>query len=266
VTEYTSLAFLGPEGTYSHRASLVLPAQERLAKRSIRAVFDAVASGEAAAGVVPGENVFEGAVHETLDLLLVRTLVVSGEVVLPIHHWLLGHRGAGIQRVYSHPQALAQCGAWLDAHLPDALRVECTSTTEASAMAVSDPRSAAIAGTERPGLEVLERNLGLSENLTRFFVLSKAIATPTGHDRALVAFLAPHRPGALHACLGPFAAAGVNLCRLEHRPARAEAWTYHFIAEIEGHPEDPATHRALEDLRRCATDVRLLGAWPVARG
>jgi len=257
------LAFLGPAGTYSHAASLLCAADERLPRRSIRGVFDAVLSGEAEAGIVPGENVIEGAVHETLDLLLTTPLVICGEVMLPIEHCLLGHAGELIRRVYSHPQALAQCGPWLSAHLPDAERVECSSTAEAAAVAAADRQAAAIGAGARAGLEVLERGLGLSENRTRFFVVSRAPGRPTGHDRSLVAFLAPHRPGALHACLGPFAAAGINLCRLEHRPARAEAWTYHFVIEVEGHPESPAIAKALAELRGIAHDVRTLGAWSV---
>jgi chorismate mutase/prephenate dehydratase len=263
VTELPAIAFLGPEGTYSHRAALLLTARERFPRRSIRAVFEAVLSGDCTSGVVPGENVFEGAVHETLDLLLVKPLVISGEMVLPIHHHLLGHRGQPVQRVYSHPQALAQCAAWLDEHLPDALRVDCSSTAEAVILAERDPDSAAIGGATRPGVEVLASGLGLSENQTRFFVVSRQPAPETGHDRALVAFLAPHRPGALFYCLRPFAERGINLRRLEHRPARAEAWTYHFIAEIEGHPDSPAVKQAFDALRQDATDVRLLGAWPV---
>jgi chorismate mutase/prephenate dehydratase len=238
-------------------------ADERLPRRSIRAVFEAVRESAADAGVVPGENVVEGSVNETLDLLLRHALVVSGEVVLPIQHCLIGRAGRAVARVYSHPQALAQCADWLEHHYPHAARVECFSTAEAASLAAADTAGAAIAGGARSGLDVLERGLGLSENKTRFFVISRAWAPSSGHDRTLLAFEAPHRPGALHACLGPFARAGINLCRLETRPAPAAAWTYRFIAEVEGHPSSPALVSVLEELGQYVRELRVLGAWPV---
>jgi chorismate mutase/prephenate dehydratase len=262
---YERLAYLGPEGTYSQTAALTLPAAVRLPQRSIRAVFEAVEAGTCDAGLVPGENVYEGAVIETLDLLLSKPLRISGEVSLAIRHSLVGRAGQTPARVYSHPQALAQCRGWLDEHLPQAERLESLSTAEAVSLAVADPEGAAIAAGARNGLEVLESGLGLASNRTRFFVITREVAAATGADRSLIAFLAPHRPGALHACLAPFAAHGLNLSRLEHRPARVEAWTYHFIAEIEGHPETPAVAKALADLREVASEVRLLGAWPVPK-
>lgn len=263
-TTHQRLAYLGPEGSYSHRAALTLSADELVPQRSIRAVFDAVESGDCDAGLVPGENVYEGAVNETLDLLLARKPAVCGEVVLAIQHSLLGRHGVIPRRIYSHPQALAQCGAWLDEHLPHAQRVDTLSTSEAVSLALTDPEGAAIAAAPRGDLVVLEQGLGLAANRTRFFVIAHAPTEPTGSDRSLVAFLAPHRPGALHACLAPFAAHGINIYRLEHRPARSEAWTYHFIAEIEGHPGTLAIDQTLTELRQVAREVRVIGAWPIA--
>lgn len=257
------LAYLGPEGTFTHRASLQVDAGERLPVRSIRAVFEALTSGESDLGVVPAENVSEGAVDETLDLLLASSFVVAGEIVLPIEHQLLGHPGRPVRRVYSHPQALRQCDAWLREHLPDAERVECVSTGEAAALAAGDPDGAAIGPGRRAGLDTLATGLAKAGNQTRFFVLDREPAAATGRDRALVAFGAPHQPGALHACLAPFASSGVNLSRIESRPSRNQAWTYHFIVEVEGHPSAPPLSTVLEDLGRVAEWIKVLGAWPV---
>lgn len=257
------LAYLGPEGTFTHRAALGVEADERLACRSIRGVFEAIAAGTCDAGIVPAENAVEGSVDETLDCLMSGGAAVAGQVLLEIDHTLVGHAGTTPSRVYSHPQALGQCAAWLAAHLPDADRVECLSTSEAAALAVGDPQGAAIAPGQRPGLAVLATGLGPAGNRTRFYRLARAPAAASGRDRSLVAFATPHRPGALHACLAPFAAGGVNLTRIESRPARDLAWTYHFVVELEGHPDDRLTAAALSELRGVATWVRILGAWPI---
>ena len=174
----------------------------------------------------------------------------------------MGRPGQRIERVYSHPQALAQCGSWLDAHLPDAERVESSSTSEAVGVALSDPTGAAIAYAARGNLQILERDIGPAGNHTRFFVVTRTFPPASGHDRSLVSFQAPHKPGALYHCLEPFATDGINLLRLEHRPSASRDWTYDFVAEVEGHPTTPKLAHALESLRRYATEVRILGAWP----
>lgn len=256
------VAYLGPPGTFTHRAALREQADELVPCRTIREVFESVATGRTDAGVVPAENAIEGWVRETLDGLLAGRAFVAGETVLPIEHTLLGRSGARIVRVYSHPQALAQCADWLDANLPDAERVACLSTGEAAALTAGDPESAAIAPA-RVGLDVLAERIGPEGNRTRFYVLRPQVEGPTGNDRSLVAFSAPHRPGALHACLAPFAESGVNLNRIESRPARDTPWTYNFVAEVEGHPERAPVQDALVRLGEVATWVRVLGAWPV---
>lgn len=258
------LAYLGPEGTFTHRAALTVPADRRIPVRSIRAVFRALESGEADAGVVPAENVFAGAVDETLDFLLASSdVVVREERVLPIEHVLLGKPDRRITRVYSHPQALAQCEAWLDRQYPHAERIESASTGEAAALAAGDDEGAAIAAGRLAELEILAKGLARSDNATRFFVLGHELAPRTGNDRSLVGFSVAHRPGSLHACLGAFAHAGINLLRIESRPSRREAWTYRFVVELEGHPDDAGVKAALVELQAHASWQRVMGAWPV---
>lgn len=251
------LAYLGPEGTFTHRAALSVEADERLPCRSIHAVFEAVKEGRADQGLVPAENAVQGSVHETLDLLLEGPLTVLAETELPIEHHLVGKRGRTLERVYSHRQALAQCADWLERHLPEAERVEALSTGDAALLAAADERSAAISPSALAGLEVLAEAIGPANNRTRFWVVGRPGGRPEG-DRMLVAFGAPHQPGALHACLGPLAELGVNLTRIESRPSRVTAWTYHFILEIDtfGRGDE-----VLARLGQKAPWVRELGRW-----
>lgn len=253
------LAYLGPEGTFTHRAAMAVNADDRLACRSIHAVFEAVKEGRADRGLVPAENAVQGSVHETLDLLLEGDLQVLAETQLPIEHHLVGKKSRPIERVYSHRQALAQCAAWLEAHLPDARRVEALSTGDAALRAAADDRSAAISPSALAGLEVLAEAIGPADNRTRFWVIGRQ-AAPDG-ERMLVAFGAPHQPGALHACLGPLAELGVNLTRIESRPSRKAAWTYHFILEVDtfGRGDE-----VLARLAEKAPWVRALGRWQSA--
>lgn len=254
------LAYLGPDGTFTSRAAQALSANERVACRSIQAVFDAVRHGDVDRGLVPAENAVQGSVHETLDLLIGGGARVVGETILPIEHNLVGLPGRVIRRVYSHPQALRQCSAWLHAHLPDAERVDALSTGEAAMLARADEESAAICASALAGLEVLQTGLGPPENRTRFWVIGPPGLAPEG-ERLLVAFGAPHRPGALHACLGPLAELGVNLTRIESRPSREQPWTYHFALEVDAGKQ---VEEALEGLRSVAAWVRELGRWTPA--
>lgn len=258
-----TLAYLGPVGTFTHRAALAVPANERVACRSIHGVFEAVKDGRADQGLVPAENAVQGSVHETLDLLIDGSLRVVGETVLPIEHKLVGRKERVIKRVYSHPQALGQCAAWLEANLPEAERIDALSTGDAAALAASDESSAAISPSSLAGLEVLAEGLGPANNRTRFWIISReSDQAPTG-PRLLLAFGAPHRPGALHACLAPLAELNVNLTRIESRPSRAQPWTYHFVLEIDaGHHADEVLAR----LRTVAPWARELGRWSNSDG
>jgi chorismate mutase/prephenate dehydratase len=194
---------------------------------------------------------------------------VRQEIVLDVAHALLGRAGLGpsaIERVYSHPQALAQCRMWLAKNVPGAQLVQTTSTAAAAREALGDERGAAIASTlaaELYGLEVLREGLhDRPENATRFFVLGKSDGPPTGSDKTTIAFSVKDGRGALRYVLGVFDDAGINLTRLESRPSRLKRWDYVFLADLEGHREDPAVAGALPELAaRCAM-VKVLGSYP----
>ncbi len=269
-----SVAFLGPEGTFSHEAARRhFGGGARLAAcATLDEVFEAVEAERAGYGVVPVENVFEGAVGQTLDLLAApeRRARICAEIVLEVHHQLLSLADdlREIRRVYSHPQALAQCRGWLDAHLPAAARIEETSTAAAAGRAREEGPEAAAIGprtlADTLGLNVLVPNIEDHRgNRTRFFVIGRHDAAPTGRDRTTFVVSVEDRPGALFHLLRPFAERGVGLTRIESRPSRRRAWEYLFFIDAEGHRErEPLAGALAEAGRLDGADLRVLGSYP----
>jgi len=266
------VAYLGPEGTYSHAAAIAHFGAEvsLLPCTSIDDVFRFVEEGCAEEGIVPVENSTEGAVGRTLDKLLSTPLKIRGEVMLRIRHHLLRNTTGleGIARVYSHAQSLAQCHAWLDRSLPRSSRVPVASNAEAARLAAQDAASAAIAGqraAELYGLSVLAEGIEDSpHNTTRFFVLGAGDTAPTGRDKTSLVMSTPNRPGALLTMLRPLSRHGVSMTKLESRPSRQALWDYVFFVDVEGHARDARVARALADLGERAALLKVLGSYPVA--
>ena len=266
------VAYLGPAGTFSESASRKHfgSAPNFLPMAAIDDVFRAVEAGNADYGVVPVENSTEGAVGGTLDLLLANPLKVCGEVRLRIHQQLMS-RAEGIgaaRRIYSHAQSLAQCHEWLNRNLPHLPRIPVASNAEAARMASEDPESCAIAGdaaAQLYGLNILAPNIEDDpNNTTRFLVIADHDAGPSGKDRTSLVFSAPNRPGAIHSLLEPMARHGVDMTKLQSRPARSGLWEYVFYADINGHREDPEVAAALRELDERAAFVKIIGSYPVA--
>ena len=264
-----SVAFLGPEGTFTHAAArslFGLAARYREAS-TLEGVVDAVRRGASTYGVVPVENSTEGSVTSATDALLEGGAQIRAERVLSIDHCLLARAPelGAVERVYSHPQALAQCRGWLARNLPGAQLIQTTSTAGAVREASGDPGGAAVASAlagELHGLPMLRPHIqDRSENATRFVVVGQADAPRTGRDKTTVAFSLADEPGALRSALEIFHAQGLNLSRIESRPSRQRAWEYVFLADLHGHREDEPVARALDALRaRCAA-VTLLGSY-----
>ncbi len=267
-----SVAYLGPEGTFSEAAALKRfgsAVQGRLCT-TIDEVFRAVESGTVNFGMVPVENSTEGAIGRTLDLLLQSPLKVCGEVMLTIHQCLLAHICAlgDIQTIYSHPQSFGQCQNWLNANLPHAARIQVASNAEAARLAAEQPSSAAIAGNQAAahfGLSVCVENIEDDpRNTTRFLVLGNQDVAPSGRDKTSLVMSAANRPGAVHDLLAPLARHGVSMTKLESRPARSGLWEYVFFLDIEGHQSDTRVSSALAELKQVAAFVKVLGSYPVA--
>lgn len=240
-------------------------------EHTIRAVFEAVAAGRADRGVVPIENSTEGRVEQTLDCLLELTPVISGEYVAEIHHYLLGRAGtepSQVKTVLSHPQALAQCRAWLEVHLPGVEQVSYASTGAAARDAAKFENSVAIApelSAELYELAVLEREIeDQKNNATRFASISLGEVERSGRDKTSVVFTTPHERGALRRVLEVLDDEGLNLSRIESRPLAGRRWEYAFFTDLEGSRFDPPVARALERLASMCGMVKLLGSYPRA--
>lgn len=266
------VAYFGPPGTNTHVAAVrhFGESAEYVAVRGIPDVFEAVERERADVGVVPLENSTEGSVNHTLDGLIDAEVSICGEVLLEIHHHLLSRAPdlAEVKRVASHPQALAQCRAWLDRHVPHAEVVETPSTSAAAEQAVLDGAVAAVASelaARLYGLPVLrERIEDHAANVTRFLVIGRQAPARTGRDKTSILFTIRDEVGTLYRILEPLAAARLNLTRIESRPTRRRPWDYVFFVDFEGHRDDPVTQGVLAAVRERCLFVKVLGSYPMA--
>jgi prephenate dehydratase len=273
------VAYAGEPGAFAEDAVLAaFGAVPRTALGSFRAVFDAVTNEDAAAGVVPIENVIHGTVRENYDLLMEYKLTIRGEVVVPVRLCLAalpGQRIEDIERVYSHIQALGQAEAFLRGRTWQLLSTYNTAgagkaiadSGERSAAAVLSPRAARLFG-----LEVLAEEIGdLPDNRTRFLVLARPagdamppLVAPPGHRRTTIVVAVRNEPGTLLEVLRVLADHGLNMRKLESRPSRERAWEYVFWIDLDGDVTDAPMAAALDDLGAVTTATRRLGSYPTA--
>jgi chorismate mutase/prephenate dehydratase len=267
-----TIAYLGPAGTFTEQAVYRQFGRsiDGLPCASIDDVFRAAEAGTAEFGVVPVENSAEGAVSRSLDLLLQTSLVISGEVALPVQHNLLTKSGRmdGVTRICAHSQALAQCQAWLNQHYPSIARQAVASNGEAAKMASEDPTVAAIAGEfagQQYGLAAVQSHIQDDpHNRTRFAVIGRQQTAPSGKDQTSLILSVPNKAGAVYSLLAPLAKHGVSMSRFESRPARTGAWEYYFYVDIEGHAQDEKVAKALAELKDNAAFFKVLGSYPVS--
>ena len=267
-----NVAFLGPEGTFTQTAALKHfgHAVTTHSMAAIPDIFREVEAGACHYGVVPVENSTEGVISHTLDTFLNSPLRICGEVSLRINHHLLSREGRmdAVRKIYSHSQSLAQCRGWLDQHLPAAERIAVGSNAEAARLASNEPGTAAIAGEAAADIYHLDPLASNIEdepgNTTRFLVIGKKDAAPSGDDKTSLMFSTQNRAGGLHAMLSPFAKHGISMTRIESRPSRRGQWDYVFFVDVDGHRGDPALSQALEDLEHQASQFKVLGSYPKA--
>ncbi len=246
---WTRVGYQGEPGAYSEEAALaLLPEAVTIGYSTFSRVFDAVASREVDAAVLPVENSLGGIVQEVNDLLWERSgLRISGELIHPVRHCLLG-RGEPVVRALSHPQALLQCRRFLE---------------------VRKIQIASAAAARRYGLKILVEGIQDDDsNQTRFVIADRGpAARPGAHglSKASLAFIGAHKPGSLVAALQCLSERGINLTRLDSRPLPDRPWQYRFYVDFE--VDDPASaNAALEALKQQTTEVKLFGTYPAAGG
>ena len=261
---------LGPLATFTHLAALrhFGSSASFVPVDSIKKVFENVETGKAEYGVVPIENSNEGVVSYTLDMFMDSELKVVAEIILEVSHNLLSRQidKAKIKKIYSHPQALAQCRGWLESNMPGVITKESTSTSKAAELASREANAGAIASelaARMYDLNILEKNIEDSRhNITRFLVISKEFPPKTGNDKTSVMFSIKDRPGSLYEILLPFKKANINLTKIESRPSKRKAWEYIFFVDMEGHIEDKKVKKALAFLKGGCLYLKILGSYP----
>lgn len=268
------VAFQGEPGAYSEQAALDLyPGCAPMPCVSFDDVFTAVAQGACERGVVPAENSLAGSIHRNYDLLLEHDLHIVGEHNLRVSHCLIGHPGVAvgeIRRVYSHPQALAQCEHSLRALGQVELIAAQDTAGSVHLVAEAGERTwAAIASARAAalyGMAVLQSGFEDEKaNFTRFIALGREPTLPDNEAKTSLAFAGRNEPGLLFRCLAAFSLRNIDLCKIESRPLRGVPWEYVFYLDFAGSLAEERCQRAVEQLREMATFVRIFGSYTRAR-
>lgn len=271
-----TIAYLGPPGSFSEEAAIAYAAGQPdsvyLPLTNIPAVVTAIETGAATVGVLPIENMLEGSVTFTLDLLIHETgLRIAGETVIPIRQYLVARPGLTLPEIkvlYAHPQSLGQCRRFVDRCLPDVATVASLSNSAAPIQALADERPAAAISTLRAAeinqAAILARDIADNRNnVTRFIVLAQHDAPPTGDDKTSFCFgFREDRAGMLVGALEELARASINMTKLESRPSKEVLGQYIFLADIEGHRTDEQVARVLERLVDKTGMFKVFGSYP----
>lgn len=284
MSDMKKMGVLGPLGTHSEAAaqylSRLLPERpELLVYPDIFAVIQAVEDGEVDSCLVPVENSLEGAINITLDTLARSDdLFVASELIWPVHNQLMARPGTQkICRIYSHPQPISQCRGYLQQHYPEAELIKVASTARAAEIVAKEPRgmgAAAICtkrGGELNGLVTVATEIQDNmANATRFFELRRVTAAPQApigpaEKMLVICEIDGQKAGALYDVLKEFADRGVNMTRIESRPARTELGAYIFFFDLDVADNEEALRTSVEAVARKSKWLKDLGSFPVVR-
>jgi chorismate mutase/prephenate dehydratase len=265
------IGYLGPGGSFSHTAAMLKFGQsveyEPLA--DIRSIFDEVSKEHCDLGLVPIENSTGGGVIETLDALVESDVKIRAEVLMTIHHNLLANCALDeVEKIYSKPEVFAQCRNWLSATFKEAKTISVASTAKAAQMAADETDAAAIGSrvaAEIYGLKIICENIeDITNNVTRFLVIGREDARPTGEDKTAVMFSTAHKAGALSDVLDVLKQYDINLTNIESRPSKKRQWEYYFFADFLGHRTAKNVQDGLEEARKHCLQLSVLGSFPRA--
>jgi len=273
-----TVAFLGPEGTYTDEACFFYaPDEERIPFASLGLVTSALEEGKVDEAVVPIENSLGGTVIEVVDYLIgSKNANIIGEILLPIDHCLITRPGVqlgDIRVVMSKQEALTQCREFLSSELRFAEQIPTTSTAQAvTDLNEGDDRTAAIGprrSAELAGLPILAQGIqDRQNNVTRFAVLSSNGSAIADSDKTSIAFDfdRPDAPGLVYSALRPFADRGINLLKIESRPTGKGMGNYIFLLDFEGQIDEPHVQEAIAELNKHTTTFKVFGTYPRAKG
>ena len=265
------ITYLGPEATFTHQAAIKRfgSSLRYQPQKTITDVFNEVSKNRADYGVVPIENSTEGVVTHTLDMFVDSDLKIVSQIVLRVQHCLLSDsRKSQVKKLLAHPQALAQCRAWVQNNLPRVEIIETSSNARSAELAAKEKGAAAIAGqlaSEKYGLAVLEYDIqDNAANATRFLVLGRLCSPATGHDRTSIMISLVDKVGALHRAIAAFRRYRINMTKIESRPSKRKAWEYFFFIDCDGHVSDHKVAKAIGELEQQCSFVKVLGSYPNA--
>jgi prephenate dehydratase len=267
------IAFQGIAGAYSEQAirEFFGPQVESVPCDTLEDIFLGVESGGADHGMLPVENAVAGSVTRSYELLMEHDLRIHAEVILRVRHMLVVPPGTAlgdIERVRSHPQALAQCQRYLERHGLEAEPAFDTAGAARDLAAKPEPGVAVVASSlaaDLYDLQILDQDIeDYQFNYTRFFVLATESPPRAPRNKTSLIFTTPHTPGALYDCMGEFAKRRINLTKIESRPRLNRPWQYFFYLDFEGHCQDPPCEAAIMGLLRRSSFVKLLGSYPAA--
>jgi prephenate dehydratase len=267
------VAVLGERGTHSEAAAVTFfgDSIQAIPQNDFDDIFEAVTRGQADRGIIPIENSLAGSIHRNYDLLLRYNLSIVGEVQIPIAHQLIALPGVAlgqIKKIYSHPQALAQCERNLIRLLPHAERISTYDTAGSIKMLLEENiRDGAGLASQRAAdiyrMHVLQANMqDEPENYTRFVIVAREPIIPDGETKTSIVFSVENLPGSLFRSLAVFALRDIDLTKMESRPLRGKRWQYFFYIDFIGSQYETRCKNALSHLQEFASYFRILGSYP----
>ena len=265
------IAYLGPAGTFSHSAAQVFfgYAAELHPTKTIFSAVRETEKGNCHFAVLPFENSGEGTIGATMDALLDTPLKLCGELMLRVRHNLLSKAPIElIEKIYAHPQALAQCRRWLDENAEDIARIACASNADATQRTAAEKNAASIGSQLAAEIyDIPVAVTGIEDsafNTTRFLVLGDKNPAATGNDKTSFIMSARDEPGAMLRLLQPLDENDVNMTKLESRPSRGQLWEYVFFVDVDGHENDDKVIQALAEVKKRAAFMKIMGSYPKA--